>query len=55
MNHIRNLRYIGNVEGVSYLALLGIAAPLKYLNDMPSHRDREALSIAFFLYCLCWL
>lgn len=35
MNHIRNLRTIGNIEGISYLALLGIAMPLKYIGDMP--------------------
>jgi len=29
------LRVIGMTEGVSYLALLGIAMPLKYLADMP--------------------
>lgn len=32
---IRRLRFIGFVEGVSYLALLGIAMPLKYLAGMP--------------------
>jgi integral membrane protein len=35
MNPIRNLRIIGNIEGISYLALLGIAMPLKYAADMP--------------------
>jgi len=35
MNEVRNLRKIGNMEGISYLALLGIAMPLKYMADMP--------------------
>ena len=30
---IRNLRILGNIEGVSYLILLGIAMPLKYFGD----------------------
>lgn len=29
------LRLVGNLEGVSFLVLLGIAMPLKYLWDMP--------------------
>jgi integral membrane protein len=32
---IRQLRLIGLVEGVSFLVLLGIAMPLKYLADLP--------------------
>lgn len=35
MNPVRNLRNIGNIEGISYLALLGIAMPLKYIAGMP--------------------
>jgi integral membrane protein len=54
MNHIRNLRKIGNVEGVSYLALLGIAMPLKYLKDMPV-AVRIAGSIHGFLFVLFML
>ena len=29
------LRKIGNAEGISYLLLLGVAMPLKYMADMP--------------------
>jgi hypothetical protein len=29
------LRIIGNIEGISYLVLLGIAMPLKYLAGLP--------------------
>lgn len=32
---LRRLRAIGLAEGVSFLILLGIAMPLKYLSDMP--------------------
>jgi integral membrane protein len=32
---IRRLRFVGFVEGVSYLALLGIAMPLKYWAGLP--------------------
>jgi integral membrane protein len=32
---IGRLRIIGFVEGISYLALLGIAMPLKYLAGLP--------------------
>ncbi|MDG4656393.1 DUF3817 domain-containing protein [Ectobacillus antri] len=32
---VGRLRIIGFIEGISYLLLLGIAMPLKYLADMP--------------------
>ena len=32
---ISRLRWIGNIEGISYLLLLFIAMPLKYFADMP--------------------
>lgn len=32
---IRNLRIIGILEGISFLVLLCIAMPLKYMMDMP--------------------
>ncbi len=51
MNPIRNLRHIGNIEGISYLALLGIAMPLKYIGDMPK-AVRIAGSIHGFLFVL---
>ena len=34
-NSIDHLRLAGKVEGVSYLLLLGVAMPLKYLAGMP--------------------
>lgn len=38
---LSRLRVIGNIEGISYLLLLGVAMPLKYLAGMP-----EAVKIA---------
>ncbi|WP_088104512.1 DUF3817 domain-containing protein [Halalkalibacter urbisdiaboli] len=32
---IRQFRMIGYLEGISFLLLLGIAMPLKYMFDMP--------------------
>ncbi len=34
-NLIRNFRIIGLAEGISYLVLLGISMPLKYLAHIP--------------------
>lgn len=34
-NVLRDLRWIGTAEGISFLVLLLIAMPLKYLADMP--------------------
>jgi integral membrane protein len=35
MNPIKTLKKVGYLEGWSFLILLGIAMPLKYLMDMP--------------------
>jgi integral membrane protein len=35
MNPIKTLKTVGYLEGWSFLILLGIAMPLKYLMDMP--------------------
>jgi integral membrane protein len=34
-NMIRRLRILGFIEGISFLLLIGVAMPLKYLADMP--------------------
>jgi integral membrane protein len=34
-NSVGRLRLIGLIEGLSYLILLGIAMPLKYMADIP--------------------
>lgn len=35
MASLERLRWIGKIEGVSFLVLLGIAMPLKYLAGLP--------------------
>jgi integral membrane protein len=35
MNPIKTLKIVGYLEGISFLILLGIAMPMKYLMDMP--------------------
>ena len=32
---IQTLRILGNIEGISYLLLLGVAMPMKYYFEMP--------------------
>lgn len=34
-NSVKQLRWIGNAEGISFLVLLFIAMPLKYIFDLP--------------------
>lgn len=34
-NSVRQLRWVGNAEGISFLVLLFIAMPLKYFFDFP--------------------
>jgi integral membrane protein len=51
---LSTLRNIGNIEGISYLILLGIAMPLKYLAGMPM-AVRVVGSIHGFLFvAFCW-
>ncbi|HEY0740608.1 MAG TPA: DUF3817 domain-containing protein [Chryseosolibacter sp.] len=35
MNSIRNLRWVGTAEGISFLVLLFIAMPIKYMLGIP--------------------
>ena len=51
---IRNLRIIGNIEGVSYLILLFIAVPLKHAYHMPMavRITGMAHGLLFVAYCL---
>ena len=48
------LRILGNIEGVSYLLLLGIAMPMKYLLDMPMAVKIVGMAhgVLFLAYCL---
>jgi integral membrane protein len=51
---IKYLRILGNVEGVSYLLLLGVAMPLKYFYDMPIAVKITGMThgVLFIAYCL---
>ena len=35
MNNVKILRYLAILEGISYILLLGICMPLKYVWDIP--------------------
>lgn len=54
---ISRLRLVGILEGVSYLLLLGIAMPLKYMFDMPAMVKYTgwAHGLLFVLYILALL
>jgi integral membrane protein len=51
---VKRLRLLGYLEAISWLALLFIAMPLKYLWDMPTmvRYVGWAHGILFILYCL---
>jgi integral membrane protein len=51
---LRRLRFIGFIEGISYLVLLGIAMPLKYLAGLPL-AVRVVGSVHGFLFVLFFL
>lgn len=53
-SNIDRLRLSSILDGISYIVLLGIAMPLKYMADMPlAVRIVGSLHGAFFL-ALCW-
>ncbi|MDL5055214.1 DUF3817 domain-containing protein [Oscillatoria laete-virens NRMC-F 0139] len=54
---IKRTRISGNVEGVSYLLLLGVAMPLKYIWDMPLAVKIVGWihGILFIIFCFCLL
>lgn len=54
MNHTRILRVLAVLEGISYLLLLGICMPLKYVFDHPefTHPVGLAHGVLFVSYCL---
>lgn len=54
MKTLERLRIIANIEGISYLILIGIAMPLKYLAGIPQAvRITGSLHGLFFvLYCI---
>lgn len=52
---LARLRSIGLAESASFVLLLGVAMPLKYLADMPMAVTVVgwAHGVLFTLYCLC--
>ena len=51
---IKILRILGNIEGVSYLLLLGVAMPMKYYLQMPMAVKIAGMAhgLLFMAYCL---
>ena len=54
---IKILRILGNIEGVSYLLLLGVAMPLKYFFDIPIAVKITGMAhgVLFIAYCILLL
>jgi integral membrane protein len=54
MNHLKILRILAIVEGISYLVLLGVCVPLKYIFDIPepTRPVGAAHGALFVAYCL---
>ena len=54
LNSINSLRLLGNIEGISYLLLLGIAMPLKYFFGFPMAVKIVGMAhgVLFIAYCL---
>ncbi|MEM9016508.1 MAG: DUF3817 domain-containing protein [Verrucomicrobiota bacterium] len=53
-SNIDRLRLSSILDGVSYLVLLGIAMPMKYLRDMPMAVTIVGSLHGFFFLALCW-
>jgi integral membrane protein len=51
---LSTLRVIGNIEGISYLILLGIAMPLKYLAGMPMAVRIIGSMHGILFVAFCW-
>lgn len=53
-NSIYSLRLLGNIEGISYLLLLGIAMPMKYFFGFPMAVKIVGMAhgVLFIAYCL---
>ena len=51
---IKPLRILGNIEGVSYLLLLGVAMPMKYFFEMPMAVKIVGMThgVLFVAYCV---
>jgi len=53
-NSIKNFRLAGKIEGYSFIALLFIAMPLKYLADLPLAVKIVGMThgILFIIFCI---
>ena len=53
-NSIYSLRILGNIEGISYLLLLGVAMPMKYFFGFPMAVKIVGMAhgVLFIAYCL---
>ncbi|MEO0472738.1 MAG: DUF3817 domain-containing protein [Bacteroidota bacterium] len=53
-NKLQSLRLLGLLEGISYLLLLGLGMPLKYVYEMPmpNYVIGMAHGVLFVGYCL---
>ena len=53
-NSIYSLRLLGNIEGISYLLLLGVAMPMKYFFGFPMAVKIVGMAhgVLFIAYCL---
>jgi len=51
---IQTLRILGNIEGISYLLLLGVAMPMKYYFEIPMAVKIVGMAhgVLFVAYCL---
>jgi integral membrane protein len=50
---LQHLRLVGFLEGLSYLLLLGVCMPLKYMFDMPEATKLVGMAhgVLFIYYC----
>ncbi len=55
--HLNSLRKVGIIEGISFILLLGVAMPLKYMWDMPMAVTivGGAHGLLFMWYCIVLL
>ena len=54
-NSIYSLRLLGNIEGISYLLLLGIAMPMKYFFGFPMAVKIVGMAHGFLFLAYCLL
>ena len=54
MNHLQFLRILAILEGISYLLLMGVTMPLKYMFNMPQFNYPVGLAhgLLFIMYCV---